>query len=72
MCTVGCDDGTFKVVPPLFEQLYTIHGVKHNNVIPSVFILMLNRRESTYERVFEAIKNFEPSLNPSSIVTGKE
>jgi hypothetical protein len=65
-------NGTFEVVPPLFEQLYTIHGVKHNNVIPSVFILMPNRRESTYERVFEAIKNLEPSLNPSSIMTDFE
>jgi hypothetical protein len=65
-------DGTFKVVPPLFDQLYTIHGVKYNNVIPSVFILMPNRRENTYERVFEAIKNLEPSLNPDSIMTDFE
>ncbi len=33
---------------------------------------MPNRRENTYERVFEAIKNLEPSLNPDSIMTDFE
>jgi hypothetical protein len=71
-CWHWFSDGTFKVVPLLFDQLYTIHCVKYNNVIPSVFILMPNWRENTYERVFEAIKNLEPSLNPDSIMTDFE
>jgi len=34
-------DGTFSVTPPIFTQLYTIHGVYYSNVIPSVYILLL-------------------------------
>ena len=29
-------DGTFKTTPLLFAQLYTIHGVKYNSVIPNI------------------------------------
>ena len=36
-------DGTFKVAPPLFQQLYTIHAVQYHNVIPTVFVLMSER-----------------------------
>ena len=71
-CRNWFSDGTFKVVPPLFDQLYTIHAIQHNKVTPFVFILMPNRRESSYERVFEALKNLEPSLNPDSIMTDFE
>jgi hypothetical protein len=65
-------DGTFKVVPKLFGQLYTIHGVKYNNVIPSVFILMPDKSQNSYERAFEALKNLQNNLNPSSIMTDFE
>ncbi len=61
-------DGTFKVVPKLFGQLYTIHGVKYNNVILSVFILMPDKSQNSYERAFEALKNLQNNLNPSSIM----
>jgi hypothetical protein len=33
-------DGTFKTVPPLFAQLYTIHGLIQSNIVPAVFVLM--------------------------------
>ncbi|CAG0892196.1 unnamed protein product [Darwinula stevensoni] len=33
-------NGTFKIVPPLFEQLYTIHGVEANNSVPLVYALL--------------------------------
>lgn len=65
-------DGTFKCAPPLFNQLYTIHGVKYHNVIPSIFALMPNRTEATYERVFTALKSLEPSLQPTTIMTDYE
>jgi hypothetical protein len=72
----NCDhwyaDDTFKVVPPLFNQLYTINGFAQNNVLPSIYILMPNRREETYDRVFTAIKNLRPNLNPVSIMTDSE
>jgi hypothetical protein len=72
----SCDhwfaDGTFKSVPPLFNQMYTIHGLKYGNVFPAVFILMSNRRKGTYKRVFQALKELQPTLLPVSILTDFE
>ena len=65
-------DGTFKTAPPLFNQLYTIHAVKYYNVIPTVFVLMPNRTEDTYKRVFNAMKSLNQSLQPSTIMTDFE
>ena len=65
-------DGTFKTTPSLFDQLYTIHGIKYNNVIPLVFILMPNRDEQTYLRVFNELSILQPNLNPASIMTDFE
>ena len=49
-------DGTFKVVPREFTQLYTIHGHVFNKVLPFVFILMSNKSERSYERAIQIIK----------------
>jgi hypothetical protein len=65
-------DGTFKSCPKLFNQLYTIHCVQHQTVLPCVFILMTNRREATYHRVFETLKYLQQNLNPVSILTDFE
>ena len=62
-------DGTFKAAPPLFTQIYTIHAVKYNSTIPTVFALMPNKSQDTYVRLFNAIKDLEPNLNPISIMT---
>ncbi len=65
-------DGTFKTAPSLFHQLYSIHGVQFNSVIPSVFGLLPDKRESTYERFFDAVKSISPPLTPKSIMTDFE
>ncbi|XP_035231949.1 uncharacterized protein LOC118203773 [Stegodyphus dumicola] len=65
-------DGTFKATPPLFSQIYTIHGVKYDNVIPSVYVLMPNKREETYNRVFTVIKSLKPNLQPKTVMTDFE
>jgi len=38
-------DGTFKCAPLLFTQLYTIHGVVQNKMLPLVFTLLPNKNE---------------------------
>lgn len=43
-------DGTFKVSPSLFYQVYTIHGSLHGTVVPLVFALLSNKTQSTYAR----------------------
>lgn len=32
-------DGTFKTVPNLFFQLYTVHGIVHDHTFPLVYVL---------------------------------
>ena len=43
-------DGTFKVAPPLFRQLYTIHGERFGKIIPAIKTFLLNKWEETYVR----------------------
>ena len=62
-------DGTFKTSPPLFSQVYIIHGFKENNVIPTVYVLLNSKRKQTYVRVIQELKNIEPGPNPTSVMT---
>ncbi|KAL4136166.1 hypothetical protein QTP88_007730 [Uroleucon formosanum] len=52
-------DGTFKTVPNIFLQLYTIHasvGTKINNkILPLVYDLMTSKSEQCYEQLFEGL-----------------
>ncbi|ODM87861.1 hypothetical protein Ocin01_18821 [Orchesella cincta] len=47
-------DGTFKVAPLLFDQLYTIHVLRFQKVIPMVYALLPNRLETTYVKMLTA------------------
>ncbi|KAK5638651.1 hypothetical protein RI129_012946 [Pyrocoelia pectoralis] len=40
-------DGTFKTVPSLFSQLYTLHGLQDNKALPLVYALLPNKTEHT-------------------------
>ena len=48
-------DGTFKVSPELFFQLYTIHGQQRGSIFPCVFGLLPNKTEATYTRIFREV-----------------
>lgn len=65
-------DGTFKTAPPMFEQVFTIHGIKHNNVVPAVYALLTNKRKDTYLEVLEQLKISHRFLHPVSIMTDFE
>ena len=45
-------DGTFKTAPPLFNQLYSIHGIVNGDVLPLVYTLMANKTEEQYNISF--------------------
>ena len=49
-------DGTFKVAPTLFQQMYTIHGLYENKTMPLVYVLMFDRTEESYDRVLQSIQ----------------
>jgi hypothetical protein len=65
-------DGTFKTVPLLFEQLYTIHCIKNNYSFPCVYALLCNKKKETYTRLIKKLKEFIPDYSPSSILTDFE
>ena len=48
-------DGTFKVSPPLFTQLYTVHGIINGATIPLLYALLPNKTSDTYRRLFQII-----------------
>lgn len=54
-------DGTFKRVPNLFYQLYTLHiDVESDdetvNIVPIIYGLLPNKSQETYERFFDLVK----------------
>lgn len=69
-------DGTFKTVPTIFFQLYTIHGLINNLPFPLVYCLLVNKDENTYRKMYQEIKNLcsatNIQLNPRVMMTDFE
>lgn len=73
-------DGTFRTVPMLFQQLYTIHapvgGENNSRILPMVYVLMTNRSEENYRRLFEELIDLGnqagQDLSPPIIITDFE
>jgi len=60
-------DGTFKIVPALFFQLYTIQVLAFGSILPCMYILLPNKTQITYRRLFEEIKVLQPQVHPLTI-----
>lgn len=65
-------DGTFKVAPKLFFQVFTIHSLVEHKALPMVYALMTDKTEASYNRLFDGLKNLQPALNPKSIMSDFE
>ena len=72
-------DGTFKTVPIIFYQMYTIHApVGHGNrrVFPLMYAFMTGKSEVLYKRLFQDLTDIadenEIDLNPQSIISDLE
>ena len=65
-------DGTFKVVPELFFQLYTVHVYVGGAAIPCIYALMRSKTQPQYDRLWAAIKALKPGLSPRTILTDFE
>ncbi|CAF3322392.1 unnamed protein product [Rotaria socialis] len=65
-------DGTFRVSPILFEQLYVLLGMQHGEAVPVCFILTSNRRHETYEAILRCLRRIGSKkgidLKPRSII----
>ena len=60
-------DGTFSVVPLLFDQLWTIFGRLDHTYVPAVYVLMNRRTEESYRFVIERLKEMKPYMAPTHI-----
>ena len=56
-------DGTFKRAPSLFTQVYVVHGLrggpdlaKDGHLLPSLFVLLVNKTDAIYMRMWEQIR----------------
>ena len=61
-------DGTFKMSPTLFYQLYTIHAQVGYLAPACVYALLPNKSEKTYSRTIELISPILPDASPSRIL----
>ena len=68
-------DGTFKTTPMLFEQVYCIHALRggplpleDGHLLPSFFVLLPNKSQPTYTRMWQAIKQLCPHAHPTHLL----
>ena len=61
-------DGTFKVVPGLFYQLFTIHAMTNGHIVPCVFALLPNKQQVTYVTLLHGLCGLNPELSPRSVM----
>lgn len=62
-------DGTFKVVPELFFQLYTIHFQYKSGCNPAaLYCLLPKNTQHSYTRMVQNIKTILPNSNPRTIL----
>ena len=65
-------DGTFNVVPEVFHQLYIIHTVYRDHVVPVCYGLLRRKDGATYERLFNKILKFAPEQTSESMMIDYE
>ena len=61
-------DGTFKTVPPLYLQMYTVHGLFQGRVVPALYALLPNKQLETYRRLFAAMLTLNMDLSPTTVL----
>ena len=68
-------DGTFKTAPPLFTQVYVVHALRggpqpmrDGHLLPSLFVLLSNKTEATYRRMWEQIRTLCPLAQSSEML----
>lgn len=57
-------DGTFKISPPGFSQVYLISAERNGYVFPILYILTEDKMQETYERLLNEICELWPLFSP--------
>ena len=72
-------DGTFKVVPSLFAQLYTVHALvggtypfRDVHLLASIYILLPGKSSSYYRKMWNIIQQLCPGSNPRYLLVDFE
>lgn len=60
-------DGTFKIAPSIFSQVFVILAEALGGVHPLIYALLPNKQEKTYTHLFKMLNQLKPGLNPTSI-----
>jgi hypothetical protein len=60
-------DGTYKVCPSPFYQLYTIHGFLFGRCYPLVYVLCKSKTKKSYLRIFSQLY-FKNNDLPNNII----
>ena len=65
-------DGTFKISPTIFFQLYTIHGFIRSTSFPLIYALLPNKIKETFTRLLEEVKKLIAEFHPQSFLIDYE
>ena len=65
-------DGTFKVCPEFFFELFTIHTLINGYKQSSIHASVPNKCENTYERMLIAVKEKNPISSPTRVLVNFE
>ena len=65
-------DGTFDIAPPLFSQIYSIHGEYGGRSHPLVYGILPSKRRDTYDAFFAGVHHISNNLRPASLITDFE
>jgi MULE transposase domain len=61
-------DGTFKVVPEIFYQLFIIHAVHRQHIVPVLYALLRRKNADTYCRLIDEVIKIAPNWSPTTIM----
>ncbi|CAF5217779.1 unnamed protein product, partial [Rotaria magnacalcarata] len=64
-------DGTFKVCPEDFYQMFTLHGLYKSQVIPLAYGLLVGKKTTDYDHFFRRIMD-EDDFDPETILSDFE
>ena len=77
--TIWMADGTFKTVPSLCKQLYTIHGLvggvypfREGHLLPYIYVLLPGKSAFHYNKMWQVIKQLCPDSNPQYLLVDFE
>ena len=60
-------DGTFKIAPQLFGQVYVILAEMHGGIHTFIYALLPNKQRATYDKLFCMLLEIQSELQPETI-----